>query len=137
MQCPGQRAGRTVSPAVRHNPARQIESFPQVVYPYTLNTLTGSFTSLSPELAWNRWVVCSRHRATAFSRSVMPGRTARATISGTLRKSLRPLDVHGLTTSVVPTFSRRTARFDSHDCSQMANPPPTGDRQFVPSIVPP
>src|SRR5262245_12903112 len=137
MQCPGHRAGRTGSPAARHSPARQIESFPQVVYPYTLNTLTGSFTSLSPLLAWNRWVVCSRHRATAFSRSVIPGRTARPTISGRLRKSLRPFDSHGLITSVAPTFSSRTARLDSQDCSQMANPPPTGDRQFVPSIVPP
>ena len=67
----------------------------------------------------------------------MPGRRAPATISWTLRKSLRPLESQGLMTSVSPTFSSRTARLDSQVWSQMPKPPPMGERQFVPSIVPP
>lgn len=73
----------------------------------------------------------------AFSRSVIPGRRAPATISLRVRKSLLPLESQGLMTSVSPTFSMRTARLDSQVWSQTPKPPPTGERQLVPSIVPP
>ena len=76
----------------------------------------------------------------AFSRSFMPGVTAEATISWILRKLLRPLESQGSTRSVWPTFSIRTARFDCQVCSMAPSrfmPHPIGDRQFVPSIVPP
>jgi hypothetical protein len=75
--------------------------------------------------------------AVAFSRSVIPGRRAPATISFRVRKRFRPLESQGLITSVAPTFSIRTARLDSQLCSHTAKPPPMGERQFVPSIVPP
>src|SRR4051812_42071394 len=57
-----------------------------------------------------------------------------------LRKLFRPLESQGSTTSVWPTFSIRTARFDCQLCSMAPSrliPQPIGDRQFVPSIVPP
>src|SRR5262245_61534344 len=52
----------------------------------------------------------------------------------------RPSESQGSTTSVRPTFSIRTARFDCQLCSMAPSrfiPQPIGDRQFVPSIVPP
>ena len=76
----------------------------------------------------------------AFSPSLIPGVTAAATISLMLRKLFRPLESQGSTTSVWPTFSIRTARFDCQLCSMAPSrfiPQPIGDRQFVPSIVPP
>src|SRR5262245_39705777 len=57
-----------------------------------------------------------------------------------LRKLLRPLESQGSTMSVWPKFSIRTARFDCQVCSIAPSrfmPQPIGDRQFVPSIVPP
>src|SRR4051794_30991829 len=57
-----------------------------------------------------------------------------------LRKLFRPLKSQGSTTSVWPTFSMRTARFDCQLCSMAPSrfiPQPIGDRQLVPSIVPP
>ena len=75
-----------------------------------------------------------------MSASVIPGDTAEETISSTLRKLLRPLESHGLTTSTSPTFSNRTDRLDSHvwrKAPSLAIPQPIGDRQFRPSIVPP
>ena len=57
-----------------------------------------------------------------------------------LRKLFRPSESQGSTTSVWPTFSIRTARFDCQLCSMAPSrfiPQPIGDRQFVPSIVPP
>ena len=75
-----------------------------------------------------------------MSASVIPGDTAEETISSTLRKLLRPLESHGLTTSTPPTFSIRTKRLDSHVCRKapsLAIPQPIGDRQLRPSIVPP
>ena len=82
-------------------------------------------------------MVCRRQIAIARSRSVMPAVTAPETISFTLRKSLRPLESQGLMTSVSPMFSSRTDRLDSQLWVQIPNPPPIGDRQFTPSIVPP
>ncbi len=70
----------------------------------------------------------------------MPGSTADDTISLRVRNEFRPLDNQGLTTSVSPTFSSRTARFDSQVCSIAGPsiiPTPIGERQLVPSIVPP
>src|SRR5438874_13584837 len=67
----------------------------------------------------------------------MPGRSAPATTSLRVRKSLCPLESQGLITSVVPTFSIRTARLDSQLWSQTPKLPPMGERQLVPSIVPP
>ena len=66
--------------------------------------------------------------------------TTEATISLMLRKLFRPSESQGSTTSVWPTFSIRTARFDCQLCSMAPSrfiPQPIGDRQFVPSIVPP
>src|SRR5262249_12364498 len=51
-----------------------------------------------------------------------------------------PVESQGSITSVWPTFSIRTARFDCQLCSIAPSrfiPQPIGDRQFVPSIVPP
>ena len=85
---------------------------------------------------WKRcWTSCHQ-RALAFSLSVIPGSTALATIRSRLRKSFWPLESQGLTTSVAPTFSIRTERFDSQVCSKGCQTP-WGDRQFRPSIVPP
>src|SRR5437016_7787583 len=79
-------------------------------------------------------------RARDFSPSVIPGVTTDATIYLMLRKLFRPSESHGSTTLVWPTFSIRTARFDCQVCSMAPSrfiPQPIGDRQFVPSIVPP
>ena len=64
--------------------------------------------------SWISW----NQRAKAFSLSLMPGVMAAATISSRVRKLLRPLESQGLTTSVSPTFSMRTARLDSQVCSK-------------------
>ena len=84
---------------------------------------------------WKRcWTSCHQ-RALALSLSVIPGSTALATIRSRLRKSLWPFESQGLTTSVAPTFSIRTERFDSQVCSKGCQTP-WGERQFRPSIVP-
>ncbi len=70
----------------------------------------------------------------------MSGVVAAATISSKVRRVFRPFESHGLTTSASPTFSIRTARFDSQVCSTAPSrdiPQPSGERQFRPSIVPP
>ena len=58
----------------------------------------------------------------------MSGVTAVATISPRVRKGLRPLESHGLTTSVSPMFSMRMARLDSQVC-RMGFHEPCGVRQ--------
>src|SRR6516162_4747677 len=105
-----------------------------------LNTFTGSPRSSPPAEEWYRCRICWCQRALAVSASFIPGVTAEATISLILRKLLRPLESQGSTMSVWPTFSIRTARFDCQVCSMAPSrfmPQPIGDRQFVPSIVPP
>src|SRR6516165_2489179 len=105
-----------------------------------LNTFTGSPRSSPPAEEWYRCWICWYQRALAFSASLIPGVTAAATISLILRKLFRPLESQGSTTSVWPTFSIRTARFDCQVCSMAPSrfmPQPIGDRQLVPSIVPP
>src|SRR5262245_2388949 len=105
-----------------------------------LNTLTGSPRSSPPAEEWYRCWICWYQRALAFSASLIPGVSAEATISLIVRKLVRPLESQGSTTSVRPTFSIRTARFDCQACSMAPSrfiPQPIGDRQFVPSIVPP
>ena len=105
-----------------------------------LKTFTGSPSSLLSPPEWCRCWISWNQRAKALSASVMPGVTAEATISSTLRKLLRPLESHGLTTSVSPTFSIRTERLDSQvwtKAPSRAIPQPIGNRQFRPSIVPP
>ena len=100
-----------------------------------LKTFTGSprFVAVAAcggsggEICWNQ-------RAMAFSLSLIPGVTAEATISSMLRKLFRPLESHGLITSVWPTFSIRTARLDCQLCSMAPSrliPQPIGVRQFV------
>ena len=69
----------------------------------------------------------------------MSGVIAEATISPTLRKLLRPLESQGLTTSVWPTFSMRTHRFDSQVWRKAPSrdiPHPMGERHFRPSMLP-
>src|SRR5262245_14997272 len=105
-----------------------------------LNTFTGSPRSSPPAEEWYRCWICWRQSAIAFSPSLIPGVTAEATISLMLRKLVRPLESQGSTRSIWPTFSIRTARFDCQVCSMAPSrfmPQPIGDRQFVPSIVPP
>src|SRR5215470_850552 len=105
-----------------------------------LNTFTGSPRSSPPAEEWYRCRICWYQRALAFSASLIPGATAEATISLILRKLPRPLESHGSNTSVWPTFSIRTARLDCQLCSMAPSrfiPHPIGERQFVPSIVPP
>src|SRR3954470_10536757 len=105
-----------------------------------LNTFTGSPRSSPPAEEWYRCWICWYHRALAFSPSLIPGVTTEATISLMLRKLFRPSESQGSITSVWPTFSIRTARFDCQLCSMAPSrfiPQPIGDRQFAPSIVPP
>src|SRR6476659_11415490 len=105
-----------------------------------LNTFTGSPRSSPPAEEWYRCWICWDQRALAFSPSLIPGAITEATISLMLRKLFRPSESHGSTTSVWPTFSIRTARFDCQLCSMAPSrfiPQPIGDRQLVPSIVPP
>ena len=76
----------------------------------------------------------------AFSLSLIPGVTAAATISSRVRKLFRPLESQGLTRSVWPTFSMRTARLDCQLWSMTPSrlmPQPIGVRQHSPSTVPP
>ena len=78
--------------------------------------------------------------ANALSASVMSGVIADCTISATFRNLFRPFDSHGFTTSVSPTFSIRTDRFDSQVWKNAPSefiPTPIGVRQLRPSIVPP
>src|SRR5215212_33682 len=105
-----------------------------------LNTFTGSPRSSPPAEEWYLCRICWYQRALAFSPSLIPGVTAAATNSFMLRKLFRPTESQGSTTSVWPTFSIRTARFDCQLCSMAPSrfiPQPIGDRQFAPSIVPP
>src|SRR5262245_15244448 len=113
-----------------------MESFPQVLCPYTLKSLTGFESSTLSPPKWKRcWTSCHQSDI-AFSCSVMRGSIALATMASRLRKSLAPLESQGLTTSVAPMFSMRTERFDSQLCWKGCQTP-CGDRQLRPSIVPP
>ena len=89
-------------------------------------------TGFRPDLSEGK-----KHRMRLSAIGLVP---ADAAISAALRKLLRPFESHGLITSVSPTFSIRTERFDSHvwkNAPSLFIPTPIGVRQLSPSIVPP
>ena len=114
MQCPRARAGAAFSPAWRSERGqadRVVAAGVVAVDVEDLHRVAQLVVVAAGMVAVAGFPGTTAQRPSR--RRSCPGATAAATISGTLRKLFRPLESQGLTTSVSPTFSIRTERFDS------------------------